>query len=259
MNSSFELKEPVELKASLVPFRGMAERAPAEEAPTDLQPLQYSEAPLPQIEIEPTPTAANGNSATNESEAETAIAEPEPDPGPSMEELLAERVAIARKVFAGTMREEKEREVQKIRTSVTAAVEDFAQQREKYFGEVESEVVQLALAIARRIIHRESQIDPHLLAGLVNHELQQMESNTTVRLFVAPEAMATWHEQVPTLNHTVELTVDKNLKGGELRLESSLGSTTIDFAAELKEIERGFLDLLSHRPAVAGDKNTRVQ
>jgi flagellar assembly protein FliH len=40
-------------------------------------------------------------------------------------------------------------------------------QREQYFVRAEAEIVQLALAIAAKILHREAQVDPMLVATLV--------------------------------------------------------------------------------------------
>jgi flagellar assembly protein FliH len=44
-------------------------------------------------------------------------------------------------------------------------VEQFRGARERYFAEVEQEVVKLALAIAARVLHREAQMDPLLLTA----------------------------------------------------------------------------------------------
>ena len=49
--------------------------------------------------------------------------------------------------------------------AIAAAVTEFARQRTDYFRRVESEAVRLALSIARKVLHREAQMDPLLLAG----------------------------------------------------------------------------------------------
>ena len=48
---------------------------------------------------------------------------------------------------------------------IRKALLEFQHEREDYFNRIEPEVVQLALAIARKILHREAQIDPLLLDG----------------------------------------------------------------------------------------------
>jgi flagellar assembly protein FliH len=53
------------------------------------------------------------------------------------------------------------------RRAIAEAVQQFAKERRDYFRRVEADVVTLALAIARKLLHREAQIDPLLLSGIV--------------------------------------------------------------------------------------------
>jgi len=181
--------------------------------------------------------------------------EPAPDPAA----LLAARIEEERRTITAQARKETEREIQLARAAIAQAIEQFAQQRDEYFRLAEAEVVDLALAIARRIIHRECQVDPRLLAGLVNYELEQLEASTSVRLIVSPEAMRYWSDAAPAMSRSVEVSPDKSLAPGSVRIEAALGSTSVSFERELKEIERGFLDLLSHRPATAEAAASRIQ
>ncbi len=71
-------------------------------------------------------------------------------------------------------------------------LEGFARERSDYYRRVESEVVQLALAIARKILHREAQLDPHLLAGLVRVTLEKLDAATKVELHVPPHETTDW-------------------------------------------------------------------
>lgn len=178
-----------------------------------------------------------------------------PDPS----ELLAARIEAERRAIRAEARQEAEREIQRAHSAIAHAIEQFAGQREEYFRHAEEEVVSLALAIARRLIHRESQIDPRLLAGLVNYELEQLDAATTVRLIVSPDALSYWNEAAQSISRPIEVAADKALAPGDARIETVLGSTTVSFERELKEIERGFFDLLSHRPPAAETKTVRVQ
>ena len=56
----------------------------------------------------------------------------------------------------------------------------FTRDRASYFQKVEGEVVQLALGIARKILHREAQLDPLLLAGIVRVALEKIDGATGV-------------------------------------------------------------------------------
>jgi flagellar assembly protein FliH len=184
-----------------------------------------------------------------------AQAEPQPEPN----DIFATRLEEERRAITTQSRAEIEREVRRARAAVADAIEQFAKQRESYFRQVEGEVVQLALGIARRIVHRESQVDPQLIAALVRHELEQLDAATSVRLVVTPDALAYWSEAVSAVPRSVEVIVDRAIAPGTLRVETAMGSTAINFEAELKEIERGFFDLLSRRPAVEETRTARLQ
>ena len=69
--------------------------------------------------------------------------------------------------------------------------ERFDAERERYFEAVEPEVVKLALAVAARILRRESQMDALLLSGAVRVALGQLSTSTQVRLRVPSADLGT--------------------------------------------------------------------
>jgi len=130
------------------------------------------------------------------------------------------------------------------------AIEEFRVSRDRYLAQVEREVVQLALAIAERILHRQAQMDPLLLSGAVRVALGQLAESTEVRLKVPLGEQGMWAEMLrlmPNLPLRPELTVDERMTAGECTIETHLGSVDIGVRAQLAEIERGFFDLLGHR------------
>ena len=140
------------------------------------------------------------------------------------------------------------------RSAVTRAIGDFANERTAYYQRLETEVVQLALAIAGKILHRESQVDPLLLAGVVHVALEKLDTDTTVRLRVHPDCTDQWRtffgRQVD-LRIVPELVSDVSLGPDQCVLETALGSTELSLETQLKEIELGFFDLLAQRPKAA--------
>src|SRR5579875_870908 len=54
------------------------------------------------------------------------------------------------------LRQEYEQKLVVARGEIASSIRSFAEQRDSYFSRVEAEVVQLALSIAGRILHRES-------------------------------------------------------------------------------------------------------
>jgi flagellar assembly protein FliH len=131
------------------------------------------------------------------------------------------------------------------------AVREFERERESYFQRVEAEVVGLAVAIARKILHREAQVDPLLLAGVVRVGLDNVGTGTHVRLRVHPDQVRAWQSffaQQTDLQVPPELMGDPSLGLGHCMLETELGSTDLTLESQLKEIEQGFFDLLAQRP-----------
>ena len=144
-----------------------------------------------------------------------------------------------------------EQELSAEREAIANALGDFAHEREAYFCRVEAEVVKLAVEIARKILHREVQVDPLLLAGVVRVALEKIAAGTSVRLRVHPEHVYTWHDffaNQQNLRPAPELLGDGTLGMGHCVLETALGTTDLTLEAQLAEIERGFFDLLAQRP-----------
>jgi len=141
------------------------------------------------------------------------------------------------------------------RGQVARALEHFTAERENYYRRVEGEVVQLALAIARKILHREAQLDPHALAGIVRVTLEKLDAGTQVNLYVCPRDAAEWRHFFAyqmEMNPVPEVHEDPSLPPGECRIETSLGTTQLGIESQIKEIETGLLDLLSERPGSDG-------
>lgn len=163
----------------------------------------------------------------------------------AFEKGVAEGEARARVAF--------EKALAEARSQISEALRQFTGQRESYFERVEFEVVHLALSIARKILHRESQIDPLLLAGVVRVALEGLNRETHSRLRANPDEIRFWRDyftQATDIKPTPDLMGDPQLALGHCVLETELGSTHISFETQLKEIEQGFLDLLEHRPRV---------
>lgn len=124
-------------------------------------------------------------------------------------------------------------------------VESFTQERDRYLQKVEHEVVNLALAVAARILRREAQMDPLLLTGAVRVALGQLSQSTQVRLRVPPAEFALWSEAIallpsPALKPTV--IAAEGMLLGDCVIETELGSVDLGIRSQLGEIERGFFD-----------------
>jgi flagellar assembly protein FliH len=139
-------------------------------------------------------------------------------------------------------------ELEKIRQ----ALELFQVERRDYFSRVESDVVQLALAISTKILHREAQVDPMLVAALVRVAIDKLHDGSSVSVRVSPAEAGKWRAFLanPLNGSTIKIVEDAHLGAADCILETELGSANFSIEAQLKEIEQGFFDLLAQRPVI---------
>jgi flagellar assembly protein FliH len=166
---------------------------------------------------------------------------------------LAARAA-GRQEAAAAAQAEFEHQLQQAREAIRQSLSEFARERADYHRRVEAEVVHLALAIARRILHRESQVDPLLLASVVRVALDKIESATRITLHLHPSRVSdfrSYFAQSMQTEDAPEVSEDAALDVNSCRLETAMGSTDLGLEAQLKEIEKGLLDLMGARPAEA--------
>jgi flagellar assembly protein FliH len=144
------------------------------------------------------------------------------------------------------------------RAGIGHALHEFSLERQSYYRRVESEVVDLALSIARKILYRETQVDPHALAGIVRVTLEKLDTGTKVDLHVHPQEAAEWRHYFACQMQDApapEVHEDPTIAPGECRIETSLGSTEVGLESQLKEIATGLLDLLAERPGGAASSS----
>jgi flagellar assembly protein FliH len=173
---------------------------------------------------------------------------------------MAEREAQARE--AGRQQGELqartrlEEQLARERSAIAVAVADFARERAAYYRKIEEEAVRLALNIARKILHREAQIDPLLLMGILRVALDRIEGATGVTLAVNPLQAAVWRNFLITRmgpGELPEVVEDPAMALEQCQLRTSMGTADLGLEVQLKEIELGLMDLLAARPETKPD------
>jgi flagellar assembly protein FliH len=136
--------------------------------------------------------------------------------------------------------------------NIRHALELFQVERKDYFSRVESDVVQLALAISAKILHREAQVDPTLVAALVRVAIDKLHDGSSVSVRVSPAEAGKWRAFLanPLNGSTIEIVEDAHLGAADCILETELGSANFSIEAQMKEVEQGFFDLLAQRPVI---------
>jgi flagellar assembly protein FliH len=128
---------------------------------------------------------------------------------------------------------------------IAALIQKFDEARAQYLQGVEHEVVELALAIAARVLRREAQMDPLLLTGAVRVALGQLATTAKVRLHVPAAECDMWTEVIehlPNLALRPTVLAGDGMRVGDCLIETELGSVDLGIRSQLGEIERGFFD-----------------
>ena len=140
-------------------------------------------------------------------------------------------------------------------------IASFAEERDRYLSAVEHEVVELALAVAARILRREAQMDPLLLTGAVRVALGQLSGSTQVRLRVPPGELDLWTETIallPNLAVQPAVLAGTGMRLGDCVIETDLGSVDLGIRSQLGEIERGFFDRAGVSRAATQELNEKA-
>jgi flagellar assembly protein FliH len=118
--------------------------------------------------------------------------------------------------------------------------------RSRIRKDAEKELLTLAIAVARRVVHRELTLDPESMGGLIKVALEKLQAREACRVRVNPaqeEAVRASLERFSTSNK-IEVVTDTSLQNGDLLFETAHGTLDASIEAQLREIERGFADRL---------------
>jgi flagellar assembly protein FliH len=216
--------------------------SPGVPAPAEAAPFPYSEVALP---------VAGREFLRSSSAAAAAGTEADPRTLAQMMEREAQARAQGRQQGEIDARAKFDELLGCERAALARALADFARERAAYYQKIEAEAVQLALSIARKVLHREAQVDPLLLMGVVRVALEKIEGATRVTLAVNPLRAEEWrrylaaHLEAAALPQIVE---DAAMAPEQCELRTSMGTARLGIEVQLKEIEQGLMDLLAARP-----------
>lgn len=133
--------------------------------------------------------------------------------------------------------------------ALNAVIQELASLRKRFRADAEEDTVRLAVAIARRVLHRELATDPEAILGIVIAAFQKLNVRETQRLRISPADAAVIqanriHLELPP---GLDLSEDSSLVPGSVIFQTSRGELDASVDTQLAEIERGFTDVLRRR------------
>ena len=122
-------------------------------------------------------------------------------------------------------------------------LDELSSLRDSMVRQTERELVQLSVAIARRILQREVSVDPELTAALAHIALERLGGATpaTVRLHPDDYAVVTAGQPGPLGGRQVEIVPDPAVARGGCLVESEFGFINASVDAQVDEIARAVL------------------
>jgi flagellar assembly protein FliH len=162
------------------------------------------------------------------------------------EKRIQEAVAAGRREGEAAARES-------LAANVNSEVERLKQLSKQILGsapalrkQAEADLVRLAIAIARRILHREIAVDSEALLGLTKAALSKIDQREIHKIRTHPDNVALL-QRVLEQGHSrgrIEISGDARLDRGALIIDTARGQLDASVETHLEEIERGFTDLV---------------
>jgi flagellar assembly protein FliH len=120
------------------------------------------------------------------------------------------------------------------------------------YSQVEREVVQLAIEVAKKIVHREILVDRDIIQTLVHVALAHVAEKTPVTIHVNPVDYNHISERQTELSHaegrSITLVADKSIERGGCLIETDCGDIDARLEEKFREVERAFFEGVSKRP-----------
>lgn len=155
------------------------------------------------------------------------------DEGPTVEELIA--AAEARGREEGRLEAEAALAAERERLAQTVA--DIAGLRRRILEAAEHEVMQVASGMARRILHRELQLDPDILLAMARVALGRLGDQAAATVTLHPQDLAAL-TTTTSLGAGLIVDADPALPKGGCRIRAEQGEIDLGLDAQLGELSR---------------------
>jgi flagellar assembly protein FliH len=125
---------------------------------------------------------------------------------------------------------------------LSSAVDELNALKADVLQRAERDIVQLSLAIARRIVHREISLDPELVATMARVALDRLGQPAGARIHLHPDDCATVTKgRGLAAGGAVQIVADVNVGRGGCRVHSDLGQIDLSLDAQIAEVEAALL------------------
>jgi flagellar assembly protein FliH len=138
-------------------------------------------------------------------------------------------------------------------TRISALLQGVASDTEALVRGLETQVVELALAIAEKVIAREARVDPEIVLNVVRAALSEVHDVSELRVRVNPEDVPLldnrWQEMLPkSVAERSELVADELVDRGGVLVETRIGFVDSQLKTRLNQVVTTFQAVLDGEP-----------
>lgn len=125
---------------------------------------------------------------------------------------------------------------------VALTVEELGALRQTLANQSERQMVQLALMLARRIVHREVSLDPELVAAMAHVALKKLGTSSPATIRLNPDDYTVVARESARWTGTqVTVTPDPSIPRGGCLVESEFGRVDATLESQFEEVTRALL------------------
>ncbi|MGI6405910.1 MAG: FliH/SctL family protein [Syntrophaceticus sp.] len=176
-----------------------------------------------------------------EKEAEKMLAKAEQESEAIREKAAANGYEEGYRKAEQTLESEQER----LEASRLEQEKQLEQERQKMIKELEPSIIQIALQIAKMIIHTELELHPNQVASIAKAVLYKVSDLKDVTLKVSAEDYKIVADILPNSLQVsgIKLDVDESLRKGDCTAETPFGIVDGTIDGQFEEIEQSFLEV----------------
>jgi flagellar assembly protein FliH len=141
--------------------------------------------------------------------------------------------------------------LQPVLERLNASIARVLEMRPDLRRRAERDVIQLALLIAKRVLHRQLSVDEEALTAIARVAFERLTRSELYRVVVNPQfaaavtaALSGSHRSSPAMSR-VQIDPDPNCAPGTLTIHSAEGTIDASIDTQLEEISRGLTDRLA--------------
>lgn len=140
-------------------------------------------------------------------------------------------------------------EIQSLLEKLAHSIREVTELRPKLRHEAETDLLTLALAIAKKVLHREVTADPEALCALIRVALEKVRMQEVVRVRLHPQHHAPIQQFLARIpgGGGLDLVPDARLTLGSILVETTRGEYDVSIDTQLREIEHGLADRLKSK------------